>query len=324
MGRRSGPAAAAGRGGGRLAGVLGGSAGLVALVGAWAKLLGPSGGEAGPTVPAVASSPSVDVYIGAHADDWMLFVGDRAYASLLAARKTLFVYVTAGDAGGGAAYWTTRERAARAGVDAVIGPGGWTCRAASVRAHLVQRCTKDRAVSYFLRLPDGNSRDGLGHGRGSLPLLRDRGTPATALDGSATYRSWRDLYETVGAIVDAESAPSNLPTVHAPDTGRSLNPADHPDHWAAGDAVAAAAAARSWQLRWSVDYHTHSLPSNLGAARHAAKVRVFGAYDDVMRSAGFESYRDAGNYRKWLWRTYVRGDPPASADPQAASLPAPP
>jgi hypothetical protein len=144
-----------------------------------------------------------------------------------------------------------------------------------------------------------------------------------ALDGSATYRSWSDLSEMVGAIVDAESPAALAPRVHAPDTGRSLNPADHPDHWAAGDVAAAAASTRTWRLRWSVDNYTQNLPSNLSAAQHAAKARVFDAYEDAMRAAGYRSDRDADPYRKWLWRTYVRDGPAPSAGARTPTRPAP-
>src|SRR5579863_6807152 len=69
----------------------------------------------------VASAPSrVSFYFAAHEDDWQLFMNPNAFNDVMgAARKTVFIHVTAGDAGLGAGsngrehpYYLARENGA--------------------------------------------------------------------------------------------------------------------------------------------------------------------------------------------------------------------
>jgi hypothetical protein len=285
------------------------------------------GGPATPR-PAVVASPAVTVYVHAHADDWQLFMGDRASASLRAGKKVVFLYTDAGDAGNGAAYWQARERGALASVDTIVGAGSWTCAKPTIRTHPVRRCVKGSNVSYFMRMPSGNATDGTGYGFGSLKLLRDRGTATPAIDNSTTYTSWADFIATVGGILDMEAAGQSAGNVavHAPDYDRVANPGDHNDHWATGEAVRAAAAMRTWNMAWYVDYHTQDLPANVTADAHAIKRAEFLAYDKLMVASGYSSLASIPKYQAWLWRTYARAEPEGAASPvgryeaEAASL----
>jgi hypothetical protein len=255
---------------------------------------------------AVAASPTVALYVHGHQDDWQLFMGDRATASLRGDAKVVFVYTTAGDAGRGARYWLSRESGALASVDTIIGAGAWTCERRTVSAHPIQRCAKGRAVNYFMRIPNGNPRDGTGYGFGSLKLLRDLGTATVTVDTTTTYASWADLVATVGGILDLEAGSPTAPAiaVHAPDYDRAINPGDHNDHWATAEAVRAAVGRRPWDLTWYVDYRTRDLPVNLAAAAHADKTKEFLAYDRAMVAAGFGSIASQPSYQAWLWRRY--------------------
>jgi LmbE family N-acetylglucosaminyl deacetylase len=259
---------------------------------------------------ASAAANELEVYIHAHQDDWQLFMGDRVAAAAGEGRKIVLVYATAGDAGKGERYWRAREDAAHAAADELAGSGSWDCRRESVGGHSVRRCHKAGFVSWFMRVSDGNYVDGTGYGRGSLALLRDRGTATTALDGSTTYTSWSDFHGTLAAIVGFEDDGMDVVRVHAPDPSRTANPGDHPDHYAAADAVKAAAGSRGWRMVWYVDYDTRNRAVNLDDAARSAKRDAFYAYDAVMVAAGYKSEKSSSSYQAWLDRTYLRTDAP--------------
>jgi hypothetical protein len=265
---------------------------------------GPSAG--GPAARAVTTA-AVDVFIHGHQDDWQLFMGDRVAAALPGDDHVVLVYATAGDAGNDTAYWHARERAAQASADSLAGAGAWACAVQPVNAHALRRCAKGKVVAYYLRLPDGNS-DGLGFGHGSMELLRDQGTALAAMDGSTAYATWGDLTGTLRALVELESGGLPEPRVHAPDWDRALNPGDHADHSAVGDAVKAAGTGAGWSLWWYADYNISTRPANLSAADVALKTRYFRAYDDVMNAGGFGTLLAQQGYQSWLARTYRRAE----------------
>lgn len=256
-----------------------------------------------------APASRTDFYIHAHQDDWQLFMGDRAYASAQVATKVVFVYATAGDGGQGTSWWIPREQAAQAGVDAIVGAGTWVCASQVVNTHSIRRCAHGKAVSWDLRLPDGaTSGEGFA-GHGSMALLRDHLINSlAAIDGSATYTSWTDLTNTVRAIIDLEGGNLSAPfvEVHAPETNRTLNPRSHADHLATGDAVQAAAATRSWNISWYIDYQTQFMAINLTQAAHDLKQLSFYAYDNYMGVRGLGRSQWESDYQAWLWRTYYR------------------
>jgi titin len=256
-------------------------------------------------------------------------MGDHVLTSFQSAASMLFIYVTAGDAGHPPDYWMARERGALASTDAIIGGGAWSCANRTVRNHPIYRCIKNSVVEYFMRLPDGNY-DGSGFGLGTIMKLRDRATPTAAIDGSTTYNTWSDLYNTIGAIVDLEFDGQGSPyvKVHAQDFDTALDPNDHPDHNATGDAVNAAAnAGHAWDLSYYVSYDTENRAVNLTDAQHSQKLAQFTAYDNTMVAAGFATLLTDKEYQAWLWRTYFRSvqgssPPPPSAPTSLALQPA--
>jgi titin len=248
-----------------------------------------------------------DAYIVAHADDWQIFDGDHAVASFGSAASMLFVYATAGDAGNPAAYWKQREKGTLASIDAVIGAGTWACANTTIRSHVIWRCTKNATVVYFMRMPDGNYVDGTGYGLGSLTNLRN-GTPVQPVDGSTTYTTWTDFYTTLGAIVDLEFDGQSSPyiKIHAQEYDKTLDPKDHPDHNATGDAVRTIAASHLWDLEYFIGYDTENRAVNITTPQHTQKLNVWTPYDNTMVAGGYPSDVIDPEYQLWVWRTYTR------------------
>jgi hypothetical protein len=56
----------------------------------------------------------VAFYVVAHQDDWQLFRGQQAWSDIQSGAQIVFIYLTAGDAGGdrGVGWWEAREVAA--------------------------------------------------------------------------------------------------------------------------------------------------------------------------------------------------------------------
>jgi hypothetical protein len=276
-----------------------------------------------PQIPRLIVNPGdyVKVYIHAHEDDWPLYMGDRVVLGLQTVPNVVFVYTSAGDANQGTTYWQYQERAAQQSIDAVIGAGAWNCANQVIQTHPIWRCVKGGAAVYYMRLPDG-APSGEGYGtRGSMPNLRDGvQSSLVAIDGSTTYTSWADFYNTIRGIVDYESSNQTAPfvEVHAPDYDRTTNVADHPDHFATADAVRAAAASRSWNLAWYLDYQTRNLAVNLTQAQHDSKQLSYYAYDNFMGAGGYGRGQWEPEYQAWLWRTYVRTTVSVPPPPPAA------
>src|SRR6516165_8291609 len=115
----------------------------------------------------------VSFYFAAHEDDWQLFMNPSAFQDVIkGAAKTVFVHLTAGDAGlgtglGGRKYpfYLARENGAETAIrfmaDADSIPTEKTASHPTFNGHPVYRTGYRNAVGYFLRVPDG---DGSGAG----------------------------------------------------------------------------------------------------------------------------------------------------------------
>jgi LmbE family N-acetylglucosaminyl deacetylase len=269
----------------------------------------------------VGSTHNTQVFVVAHQDDWQLFLGAHA-ADHAAAGKLVFIYTTAGDAGRTATqpdYYPSRELAAMASVDSLAAGGAWACAGAAVNGHTIRRCANTRAVSYFMRLPDGGG-DGAGFGQGSLNRLRDQGEALSALDGSTTYVSWQDLISTVAAAIDAEGTQANV-AVHAPEYNRGTNDGDHPDHHATGDLVKRGTTGHVWDMTWFLGYRIGEMPVNVSAADQARAWRVFLGYDAVMVARMGETLIGNSHAEDWTQRIYSRNEVSTGAAPTPPAAP---
>ena len=166
-------------------------------------------------VPAFAADSArpdkVSFYFAAHEDDWQLFMNPSAFEDVIKdAAKTVFVHVTAGDAGLGMGlngrkfpYYRARENGAEAAMrfmaDADSIPGEESAGYLTFNGHRIYRTTYRNTVGYFLRVPDGNPL-GSGYFDTGFQSLKRLSTAANdelaAIDGSTVYHGWDDLVAT--------------------------------------------------------------------------------------------------------------------------------
>jgi hypothetical protein len=276
--------------------------------------------------PAQAAKPGkVSVYFAAHEDDWQLFMNPSAFEDVGGgAGKTVFVHLTAGDAGlaTGAAgrkhpYYLARENGALEAIrfmtDADKSPLGDRDGTMIFNGHAVFRVSYPATVAYFLRLPDGNiSGDGFaGTGFQSLKRLAD-GTIGTlsAIDGSTTYRGWSDLVATLRDIIAYERGAAPLLQINVADTNERINPGDHSDHlMTAKAALEAAQSMRCVRRVYYVDYASAQLPANLNAQERDMESAVFAV--TLAGVIGFDHGTSWHHYDgAYVGRNYFRADEP--------------
>jgi hypothetical protein len=233
----------------------------------------------------------VSFYFAAHEDDWQLFMNPSAFEDVIKdAKKTVFIHVTAGDAGRGIGwggrkqqYYLARENGAEQAIrfmaNADEEPGPETAGPMSFNGHPIFRVTYRNTVGYFLRVPDGNP---VGSGYPdtdyqSLKRLADASNPVlAAVDGSTVYRGWDDLVVTVRAILDYERAGARVIQVNAAELDPKINPGDHSDHLMTAKAAYEAAKPLACVRKVSyVDYASAKLPANLKAAQRDMESSVF-------------------------------------------------
>ena len=231
------------------------------------------------------------MFIVAHQDDDLLFQSPDVLEAIAAGDCVETVFLTAGDAGLGTAYWQEREAGSRAAYAVMAGvPDAWTNFERTVSGHLVHGAalTGNPDVSeVYLRLPNGGST-GSGYaatGFKSLPRLWRSQNPQpasltpiselTALDGSATY-TYNGLLATLQALI-AEFEPDVIATQ---EFTREFGTGDHADHVATAKLarIAADAYGPKHILLGFMDYNTQNQPVNVFEPVLAQKLSAYYAY----------------------------------------------
>jgi hypothetical protein len=233
----------------------------------------------------------VSFYFAAHEDDWQLFMSPSAFQDVInGAAKTVFIHMTAGDAGLGIGwggrkhpFYLARENGAATAIhfmaDADNIPTDEIAEHRPFNGHSIYRVSYRNTVSYFLRVPDGNP-EGTGYydtGFQSLRRLADGAIDRLyAVDGSTVYHGWNDLTATVRRIVDFERGRAAAVQFNVAELDARINPNDHSDHLmtarAALDSVKDLACVRRVSY---VDYASAKLPENLDAQQRDMESSVF-------------------------------------------------
>ena len=233
----------------------------------------------------------VSFYFAAHEDDWQLFMNPSAFQDVTkGASKTVFVHLTAGDAGLGAGlggrkhpFYLARENGAEAAIrfmaDADGAPGERIAAPMTFNGHPIYRVSYHDTVGYFLRVPDGNA-SGAGYlatGFQSLKRLASgENDVLRAIDGSTTYHGWSDLVATLRAIVTYERGRAGMIQVNVAEIDARINPDDHTDHLMTAKAALDAVKESSCVRRvYYVDYASSRLPQNLDAQQRDMESSVF-------------------------------------------------
>ena len=236
------------------------------------------------------------------------------------AARTVFVHVTAGDAGLGTGdggrkrpYYLARENGAEEAVrfmaDTDREPASRVDTRAVLNRHRILRIAYRNTVSYFLRVPDGNIKgEGFADtGFQSLSRLHNGAIgKMTAVDGSTVYRGWDDLVRTVRAIVDAERGRAPLVQINIAETDPAINPDDHADHLMTAQAALDAVTDLTCVRRVSyVDYASARLPENLNAQQRDMESSVF-----AVTLAGVQAFDHGTSWRHYdgayVGRNYFR------------------
>jgi len=284
---------------------------------------------AAPAFAAESARPDkVSFYFAAHEDDWQLFMNPSAFEDVAGgAAKTVFVHVTAGDAGLGTGsrgrqhpYYLARENGAvsamrfMADADRTLMPQAVS--RPTFNGHAVYRTSYGRTVGYFLRVPDGHPSGGGYGGTGWQSLRRlhegQIGT-LTAIDRSAAYHGWSDLVATVGAIMSFERDGARLLQINVADPDPRQNAGDHSDHLMTSRlAVDAAAHLGCVRRVYYVDYASARLPENLDARQRDMESSVF-----AVTLAGMQALDHVTEgrhyYETYVGRNYFRVEEPAGA-----------
>ncbi len=281
------------------------------------------------------AADKVSFYFAAHEDDWQLFMNPSAFEDVLGgASKTVFVHVTAGDAGHGTGaigrrwpYYLAREKGAEnairfmSGVDhEPVAPLGTE---PLVNGHRIYRVDYGKTVAYFLRVPDGNP-SGTGYeqtGWQSLRLLHDGASSVlAAVDGSTAYKGWDDLVRTFRAIVDRESGHKPV-QINIAETDTRTNPGDHSDHLMTAEAALDAMKDAPCVRRvFYVDYAGAKLAENLSAQQRDMQSSVY-----AITMAGVQAFDHWTSWHHYdgayIGRAHFRvEEPPASCNATIATL----
>lgn len=238
-----------------------------------------------------ARPDKVSFYFAAHEDDWQLFMNPSAFQDVIdGAAKTIFIHMTAGDAGLGIGwggrkhpFYLARENGAEAAIrfmaDADDIPAERVIEHRTFNGHAIYRVAYRNTVSYFLRVPDGNPLGSGYYDTGFQSLKRLAGGAVDrlyAVDGSTVYHGWGDLTATLRKIVDFERGQAAAVQFNVAELDARINPDDHSDHLmtarAALDSVSDLACVRRVSY---VDYHSAELPENLNAQQRDMASSVF-------------------------------------------------
>lgn len=237
------------------------------------------------------SPQRVSFYFAPHEDDWQLFMNPSAFRDVLdSSTKSVFIHVTAGDAGlgtknGGRQHplYLARESGAECAIRFMADsdnrpPTEKVVSTPVFNGRPIRRVSYRNTVAFFLRLPDGGP-DGEGYvgtRHQSLRRLADGRIHAlAATDGTASYDSWSELTATLRSIINFERGHAPSVQFNVPELDPARNANDHPDHYMTAKVALAATEGLSARRVHYVGYASAKLPENLEGEDRDMKCAVY-------------------------------------------------
>jgi hypothetical protein len=270
----------------------------------------------------------LDVYVFAHADDWILFMGDDIASDAQKGHSILLIQTT----GYGDKCW---EKAALSALLVAVDNastrkpscsvekdyGSAQCQFLPVNGHRLFNCQYRNALLYFLKLPstwDSTNRsdeDAIAKGveefggRNMEQLQRgttgpDGTLPLSSLDKSARYDSFDDLVSTIRSIVIRHAGPGIRVNINAEDPDPALNGGKHQhhlDHITTGCATAKAFNDMNVTERFYVDYASKEKSVNQCSADEKTKRTLLEEFERVANHRFPEP-----DFQLWLPRKCTR------------------
>ncbi|EAW09018.1 uncharacterized protein ACLA_077650 [Aspergillus clavatus NRRL 1] len=248
--------------------------------------------------------------IVAHQDDDLLFQNPDIIHDIGSGRRVRTVYLTAGDAGRGWEYWTSRQAGAMAAYAEMAGVSNdWEESDLGIPGKDIPLYTlsdRQRISIAFMHLPDG-SIDGNGFpstDNESMEKLWKESIPEIrTVDESGTTYTRQELIDTLTTIID-DFGPDD---VNALDYLHDFGTGDHSDHTAGGLFANEAAIPSEFpgNVIAYIGYPTSDLPANVDGEDLEEKKAAFytyAAYDDAVCSS--DEACAGGPYESWLARLY--------------------
>ncbi|KAF7594635.1 hypothetical protein BBP40_008725 [Aspergillus hancockii] len=221
--------------------------------------------------------------IVAHQDDDLLFITPDILNDIRSGRAVRTVFLTAGDAGNGEGYWTSRQAGSLAAYAAIAGVGNdWQEGDAGIDGFdipIYSLAAQPQVELAFLHLPDGNM-DGQGfEATGSVSLRQLwEGTidQLGAIDDSGTTYTKDELIDVLADIIE-NFEPDRINTL---DYVNDIGDGDHSDHYATGYFTdrASQTADNDADLVGYMGYGVNNFPANLDANTIADKKNIFYTY----------------------------------------------
>jgi LmbE family N-acetylglucosaminyl deacetylase len=258
----------------------------------------------------VASGKTLNIV--AHEDDDLLFLSPDLLHAIQAGRSVRTVFLTAGDAGNDASYWTGREEGMRAAYAQMCGvANSWSQTDAGIAGHPISvfTLTGHPSVSLaFLRLPDGNVDGGGFASTGNETLQKlwtDSISTIDAIDGSSSYTK----ATLVSTLTDLMSS-FQPDQVNMQDYVGTYGDGDHSDHHTTAYLVQSALQgyATPYSFAGYEDYNTSSQAANVTGSDLTAKQNAFYTYGQYDGNVCSSAASCAGSdYELWLQRQYTVG-----------------
>lgn len=256
--------------------------------------------------------------VWAHPDDDIIFGNPAISDAISAGDCARTVFLTAGDAGKGRGYTSSRELGILRAYNSMRGVSGlWDTDEIVLDTGMhVTRLTPQndpRLSVVFVRLPDGNITDGGFASTGHATLSK-------LLDGTISTLSPTDdcpdvtLAQLSDSLIELAEAwqPSTVLT-HIP-RGSAFAAGDHPDHSVTGTLVRDALGslpAVAPGIRYLVGYPSEKLPRNLDGEQLDAKIETYRVYtqqDEVIRCADRSACLGTRRFGEWLQRSYPKSE----------------